>query len=395
MELSLITQLSEIAIKNHIPLSGQFELTPVCNLRCKMCYVHRPEEDKQNAGNLLPASFWLETARQMKEAGTLVLSMTGGETLLYPELDEVMDGLSSMGFLISFNTNGTLVDKERVQWFLKYVPTKINISLYGATNETYEKLCGMKDGFDRVDRAITLLQAAGLNVYLNAVIVPENRGELQLMHQYAARHGLVLHVTTYIFPNKSRCMGLSVKETDYRLNPEEAVDAFCENLSLVNGGADIHSKLAALSAQLAVMEQIMSRKENHGFEECRGGLCDFAVTWKGKLQPCVMFDRAAVELRREDKTQIVFLNSWNEMSEKMSHLQAPKRCKECHRQMICPGCKAAIYQESGNLNEAPEYLCQYCDVLEEMARKEGEGIEISVSESISDCRDFYHSGCTE
>ena len=28
-----------------IPLSGTFELTPRCNFNCKMCYIHRSEQD--------------------------------------------------------------------------------------------------------------------------------------------------------------------------------------------------------------------------------------------------------------------------------------------------------------------------------------------------------------
>ena len=117
MEMSFLTGLAGKAEKEHIPMSGQFELTPVCNLKCHMCYVHKPEEDSSNAGKLLPASFWIETAKQMKESGTLVLSLTGGETLLYPEIDSLMAELTQMGFIIYFNTNGTLIDEKSVRWF--------------------------------------------------------------------------------------------------------------------------------------------------------------------------------------------------------------------------------------------------------------------------------------
>ncbi len=49
--------LAEKARRMNIPLYGQFELTPLCNLSCWMCYVHRTET--QMAGcSPMPVSAW-------------------------------------------------------------------------------------------------------------------------------------------------------------------------------------------------------------------------------------------------------------------------------------------------------------------------------------------------
>ncbi len=367
MELSFITKLAEMASIRHIPFSGQFELTPVCNLRCRMCYVHRVEEDYLNRGCLLPVSFWLDVAQQMRDAGTLVLSLTGGETLLYPEIDALMDGLKPMGFLISFNTNGTLVDDERVKWFQKYGPTKINISLYGASNATYETLCGLSDGFDRVDYAIRSLLKAGLNVYLNAVVVPENRQDLPAMYAYAAKLGLELHATPYIFATKSRCLGLDVKEADYRLSAEEAAEVYFESLSITGGDGLVQQQSRAILSQIAAMRNHIAQGHILSFPTCRGGKCDYAISWRGALQPCVMFDQASVSLLEEKD----FLHAWDDMSKQMDALDVPQACKRCERMLICPACKASLYQESGNMQDAPEYLCQYSQAVEAIAKKRG------------------------
>lgn len=384
MEMSFLTGLAGKAEKEHIPMSGQFELTPVCNLKCHMCYVHKPEEDSSNAGKLLPASFWIETAKQMKESGTLVLSLTGGETLLYPEIDSLMAELTQMGFLISFNTNGTLIDEKRVQWFKKYVPTKINISLYGATNGTYEKLCGIKNGFDRVKNAIELLLAAGFNVYLNAVLVPENIGELQEMHRFAAEHGLVLHTTAYIFPTRSMCEGKGTGHSDYRLSAFDAANAVCYNKIVMEGLQSFRKNAAANAYMLEQMEKQTEWKPD--FHECRAGKCLFAVNREGFLQPCIMFDSIQVSLREH-----TFIEAWEEMSEKMRALPVPEKCKSCRKQAVCPVCKAAVYQETGTHDRAPEYLCEYCRELAYILKREGSGIEISVP----DCGDFHYCGCTD
>ena len=42
---NLIALLYAKADLNKIPLGGSFELTPRCTLNCKMCYIHRREND--------------------------------------------------------------------------------------------------------------------------------------------------------------------------------------------------------------------------------------------------------------------------------------------------------------------------------------------------------------
>ena len=76
MEVSFLSNLAQEAAASRTPAWGQFELTPICNLKCRMCYVHKPEEDHRISSRLLPASFWLETARQAAQEGMLVLSLT-------------------------------------------------------------------------------------------------------------------------------------------------------------------------------------------------------------------------------------------------------------------------------------------------------------------------------
>ena len=47
-----------------VPVSGTFELTPRCNLRCRMCYVRMTPEQMKPFGKEKTAKEWLEIARQ-------------------------------------------------------------------------------------------------------------------------------------------------------------------------------------------------------------------------------------------------------------------------------------------------------------------------------------------
>ena len=54
------TRLFRKASKLGIPLHGVFELTPMCNMNCRMCYVRKSPEEVQREGGLIPAEKWYE-----------------------------------------------------------------------------------------------------------------------------------------------------------------------------------------------------------------------------------------------------------------------------------------------------------------------------------------------
>ena len=123
----ILKKLNTLAANQGIPLNATFELTPRCNMRCKMCYIHRPECLPKQLP-LRPMTFWLDMARQAKELGTMVLVITGGETFLYPEAETLLEQLMQMGFIISLNTNGTLLDHRRIAWLNEH-PLRRSTSL--------------------------------------------------------------------------------------------------------------------------------------------------------------------------------------------------------------------------------------------------------------------------
>ena len=130
------------ASRLHIPLSGTFELTPVCNMNCKMCYVRMSRAEQEAVHPLRTAKEWLELGKTARDRGMLYLLLTGGEPFLRPDFREILSGLHQMGLLITINSNGTLIDENVVEWLKESPPVRINITLYGASDETYERMCG-------------------------------------------------------------------------------------------------------------------------------------------------------------------------------------------------------------------------------------------------------------
>lgn len=205
-----------------VPLSGTFELTPRCNFRCKMCYIHRAEHDAAARAAERSAAQWLALAEQCCREGTLMLLLTGGEPLLRPDFREIYTGCKRMGLVLSVNTNASLIDDDMVELFAANPPRRVNITLYGASPETYGALCGSREAYARVVRAILNLQSAGVIVKLNFSVTPYNRHDAQAVYDFAAGHQLPLQAACYMFPPVRACEH-GCYDAD-RISPDEAAE---------------------------------------------------------------------------------------------------------------------------------------------------------------------------
>ena len=79
VEPRLTQYLFDRASRTLTPLSGTFELSPVCNLACKMCYVRKtPAEVAASPRPPVGLIQWLSIAEQARDAGMLYLLLTGG-----------------------------------------------------------------------------------------------------------------------------------------------------------------------------------------------------------------------------------------------------------------------------------------------------------------------------
>lgn len=129
--------------KERYPINGTFELTGRCNLSCKMCLVRIGQQEICESGKReRTAEEWIHMAEQVRDAGTLALLLTGGEVMIRPDFCEIYEAISQMGFILTVYTNATMVTDKVMELFRKYPPHKIGVTMYGASNETYAKMCG-------------------------------------------------------------------------------------------------------------------------------------------------------------------------------------------------------------------------------------------------------------
>lgn len=349
LEESYEKELCRRADIARIPFGGTFELLPLCNMRCQMCYVERRQKEVEESGGLKGIDFWLDTARQAVNKGMLYLLITGGEPFLYPDFLKLYRELKKLGIHIVINTNGTLLTEEIIQELKKYPPRRLNISLYGASEETYERVCRRKGKFHTVLRNLEKLKENGILVRLHTSLTPANIEDYDGMARIATELEMPLGMAYYMFP--------SVRRGDPSLNQKFRFDACTAGQVKFRYTRDSLIRKEFERVLREMPGQLRNYKEYpyYGYDRisCRAGLSTFWVNWKGELLPCGMMETPAVDLEKMN-----FDLAWEELKRKRDAVRICEECAFCDKRQHCNVCAASIYAETGAYNgQKPQYLC--------------------------------------
>ena len=155
VQAQLRKYLYQKAAHNKVPLSGTFELTPRCNMNCRMCYIRMSEAEMRARGREYTAEEWIEMGKACAKEGMLFLLLTGGEPFLRKDFRQIYTELKKLGLLISINTNATLIDEKFADEMLRvknFIPA---ISLEGDEVSTDSRRG--QGTYQKVVRAMKLL----------------------------------------------------------------------------------------------------------------------------------------------------------------------------------------------------------------------------------------------
>ena len=350
----LVEYLHRRADVRGTPLSGTFELTPMCNMQCRMCYVRKTPEEVQATGHRLrTVEEWLSMAETLKEQGTLFLLLTGGEPLTYPGFKELYTKLQTMGFILSINSNATLINEEWVEFFAEHAPQRINITLYGSSNETYARLCNNPQGFTQAAWAIEHLQDRGINVKLNCSVTPDNVEDLEDIIKYGEKRKLILQATSYMFPPLRRDAE-SIGRNE-RFSPEDCAYIEAKIRKMQRGTENLKGYYESIKQLKPIEEDSCFDCEGDGVR-CRAGKSSYWLTWDGRLLLCAMMDDPAYYPFEEG-----FAESWKKLKERTMAIRLPSECASCEAKEVCHSCAAMIYTETGSYDIKPQYRCDLMD----------------------------------
>jgi MoaA/NifB/PqqE/SkfB family radical SAM enzyme len=104
------TRMVALALRSQRhPVLAHMVVTRRCNLACTYC------NEFDDFSKPVPTEELFKRVDKLAALGTTVITMTGGEPLLHPDLDKVIARIRSHGVIAILVTNGYLLNVERIQ----------------------------------------------------------------------------------------------------------------------------------------------------------------------------------------------------------------------------------------------------------------------------------------
>jgi radical SAM protein with 4Fe4S-binding SPASM domain len=321
-----------------IPVEGSMELTFRCNLRCVHCYCNLPPHDEDAIQQELRTDEVLNILDQVAEAGCLWLLFTGGEPLLRKDFNEIYTYAKKKGFIITLFTNGTRVTPEIADFLKAWPPHSVEITLYGATQETYEEITRVPRSYKRCLRGIDLLLEKGIPLSLKTMAMTLNEGELAHMKAFAEERGLKFRFDPMLNPRLDGTKG----PCEFRLPPEKVIQLDLEYEERSNEWREFCKKfIAPFSSEYLF--------------NCGAGISTYHIDPYGKMSACQM-----ARFRSHDLRKAAFTEVWEDHTPTTLKLkpQGDYPCGRCELISLCGQCPGWAWLEKNDLEKPVEYLCR-------------------------------------
>jgi len=288
------------------------EPTTACNLGCKMCGRSTFWKDLvDNSAHMTRATFlsllpFLKTARMAVLHGW-------GEPLLHPDLLWMIETCKAEGCMVTFHTNGLLLNEETSRSLIDVGLDHMTISIDGATEETYRAVRGAKldtliANLRTLDELKRQQRSAYPRITFKSVLMKQNLSELGVLVDLAVKCGV----------------------NEIELNNLVVYNQALADQSIFDQKREVQSHYA--SAQQKA-ESLGIRMFYGGVEEADGiPACpfrSFTVTCDGTIGPCGAQRFAMGNLRDGSLREL-----WNqpglvEMREGYARRDLPHQCERC------------------------------------------------------------------
>src|SRR4030042_6395780 len=149
----------------------QFQYDYTCNFKCQHCSVKRFQGKKK--GRFFTISDVKELSRQADEMGLAHFVITGGEPLVFPDFDDLVNAIDPQKFYITSDTNGWFLDEGRAKHLKSIGVDKIQLSLDSLSTTEHDEFRRKPGSHERAIRAIDAALDARLNIIIQTVVTKQ------------------------------------------------------------------------------------------------------------------------------------------------------------------------------------------------------------------------------
>jgi radical SAM protein with 4Fe4S-binding SPASM domain len=214
----------------------------------------------------------------------------------------------------------------------------VEISIYGATAPTYEKITRVPGSYKRCFDGIGRLLDRNIKVNLKTILMTINRHELDDMENIARKFGVRFRFDAAISP---RIDG-DKTPLSLRVSPEEAIEKeFSDSKSL--------------QSWKKFYEKFRSCRLGNALYPCGAGVTGFHIDPYGYIQPCMTTLNIKCNI-----SEVGFMAGWEDITQRISNKKAGAdfTCRRCDKINLCGYCPDFFRLENGAEDICSEYLCK-------------------------------------
>ena len=329
------------------PFLVVWNLTNICNLRCRHCY--------QKAGHPLKNELTLEEKLQLVDdltaAGVVVIAFSGGEPLMHPDFFPTARRARENGLYVSVATNGILLTPEMVHKLKDVGVGYVEVSLDSARPEVHDNFRGLPGAWKRTVEGIGNATKAGIITVMATTVTQVNFHDVKNLIELSKKLG-VSRFTHFNFIPTGRGkeiinLDLSPEQREQllKLLYEESQSAGVEVLSTAPQFARVVFQQSC-GGSIAPTHFYVGKNRNWGLKAlaeliggCGAGRLYCAIQPNGDITPCVFIPQLIVGNVKEK----AFSEIWG-TTKVFKDIQVRTNlkgaCTDCEYNKICGGCRA-------------------------------------------------------
>jgi len=333
-------------------ISFSLELTARCNNNCRHCYINLPGNDKRAKEKELSFAEIRKIIDQAVSLGAFWCLVTGGEPFLREDFLDIYLYLKKKGLLVSVFSNATLIVQEHVNILNKYPPRDIEVTVYGVTRDTYEKVTKVKGSFAAFMRGLDLLLENKIRVRFKAMALRSNMHELPQIAGFCRRITKdYFRFDPFLHLRFDRDHEKNKEIERERLTPDEIV-------GIEKADPERFNAIRKECSQF-INPEFAHPGCNHLFH-CGIGNGNFIVSYDGYFRLCssLLHSDCIYDLKKGSLTE-----AWEKFTPRVCDMRSKsgdflKKCRACPIINLCIWCPAHSYLETGELDKPVEYFCK-------------------------------------
>ncbi len=325
----------------HVPELMNIELTTRCPLRCPQCYCDL------NRGKDIDKNIALKYIEQAGRLKIPFINLSGGETLVYPFLDELLQAIKEQGLHSAIAISGWGLDECRLQRLKNAGVGEIYVSLNGSTPEINQL---SRCGYELAINALKLLQKdKQVNYYINWVARNDNVEDFPNLVILAQSLGVKQIVILESKPDSEYVMQAALSQETFLRLADYIKKHDQQDIGLIVE--------PCFSPMRAYINNSYLLNRNIGFNKgCGAGRNGISVDIEGNLTPC---------------RHLLFPESYDQIEDYWRHSPVLNRlrqfedyrgepCHSCYLNNNCISCRAVADKVEKNLFSGNNY----CSITE-------------------------------